>query len=297
MFRPLKSAKKPKSMSFEDFLAQLRFPVLATPKVDGIRCRTGEELYGVVRGYTNSNKPIPNDFVRNQIERYCPPWLDSELTVGDNFQSVTSGIMSQDGLPNFHMWVFGCCIDQPELPYEEIVKRLCALRLPAFCHKLLPRRCNNLSELLAYEDWCLANKAEGVMTREPSSPYKYGRSTLTEQHLVAIKRFEDAEGVVVGFVEQLHNANEPTLDAHGLVERSSHSANLVPTGTLGSLTVLADGETFGLGTGFTATLKQRIWNNRQDYLGAIVKFKYQAYGTKDKPRIPVFLGFRHKDDL
>lgn len=284
-------------MTFDDFLAQIRFPVLASPKIDGIRCRTGEELYSQVHAYTNSNKAIPNDFIRHQIERYCPPWLDSELTVGDNFQAVTSGIMSKDGCPSFRMWVFGCCIDQPALPYEEVVKRLCALQLPSFCHKLLPRRCNTLSELLAYEEWCLANKAEGVMTREPTSPYKYGRSTLSEQHLVAIKRFEDAEGTVVGFVEQLHNANEPTLGAHGLVERSSCSANLVPTGMLGALIILFNGETFKLGTGFTPQQRKHIWENRQAYLGKSGKFKYQLHGTKDKPRIPVFLGFRHEDDL
>lgn len=285
-------------MPFEEFLSLLRFPCLATPKIDGIRCRTyRSDVDHLVHTWTNSNKPIVNNHVRWTIERLCPPWLDSELTTGTNFQSTTSGLMSQGGRPEFRMWVFGWGWDNRNITYADVVPVLENMKLPPFCTKLLPKWLDNLDDLLAYEQWCLANEAEGVMVRQPDSPYKYGRSTLKEQYLVAIKRFEDAEATVIGFEEQMHNENEPTADAHGLTERSSCKANLVPAGTLGSLVVSYEGTTFRIGTGFDSAQRSEIWSNRLRYLGSTVKFKYQQHGTKDKPRIPVFLGFRHTDDL
>lgn len=45
-------------------------------------------------------------------------------------------------------------------------------------------------------------------------------------------------------------------------------------------------------------LARRVhWSDRQALIGKTVKFKYQAIGTKDKPRIPVFLGWRDARDM
>ena len=57
------------------------------------------------------------------------------------------------------------------------------------------------------------------------------------------------------------------------------------------------GQTFNIGTGFDDVTRQRIWNDRTSYFSQTVKFKFQQIGTVDKPRIPVFLGFRHEKDL
>ena len=57
------------------------------------------------------------------------------------------------------------------------------------------------------------------------------------------------------------------------------------------------GQTINNGTGFTDAQRNAIWDSRYDYLNKIVKFKYQAIGTVDKPRIPVFLGIRDPKDL
>ena len=54
---------------------------------------------------------------------------------------------------------------------------------------------------------------------------------------------------------------------------------------------------FSIGTGFTAADRTWMWNNRDQLLGKFVKFKHFPIGAKDKPRHPVFLGFRDPDDL
>ena len=56
--------------------------------------------------------------------------------------------------------------------------------------------------------------------------------------------------------------------------------------------------TFNVGTGLDAEQREALWLIRDSGLiGQTIKFKYQKIGTADKPRIPVFLGFRAKEDM
>ena len=270
----------------------LRYPLYATPKLDGIRCLMldGEAT-------SRSLKPIPNAYIRAKL-RGLPP-LDGELMVGESFQACTSGIMSEDGEPEFTYYVFdyvGAGNYLVRLRLAQAVQR--SLGGAPHVKFLYPVKINNREELNIYSEQCLKKGYEGVMVRSADSPYKHGRATFREGFLIKIKPMEDAEATIVGFEEQMHNANEATTNALGRTERSSHKANLVPKGTLGALVV--EHPKFGrfnIGTGFDDALKAKIWANRQQFLGKIVTFKYQAIGTKDKPRIPVFKGFRDARDL
>jgi DNA ligase-1 len=44
-------------------------------------------------------------------------------------------------------------------------------------------------------------------------------------------------------------------------------------------------------------LRLSIWENPEKYLGKLIKYKYQNFGIKVAPRLPVFLGFRDESDL
>ena len=150
-----------------------------------------------------------------------------------------------------------------------------------------------------FEKKCLEAGFEGVMVRKGDGPYKFGRSTSKEGYLLKWKRFTDSEAEVQGFVEQTHNANEKEKDALGNSKRSQHKENLIPVGTLGALLV-CDVKTkieFSIGTGFNGADRAYIWSLREKFIGHIVKYKYQEIGVKGKPRFPVFLGFRDKDDM
>lgn len=294
--KPMLSCKCPPDMTFEEYLACLRFPLWCTPKIDGIRCLVSRR-HGEKAAVTRSLKPIPNHYVRERVTNECPLYIDGELTCGDNFQAVTSGIMTHGGQPDFTFYVFGCRIHENWITYREVVGTLEdeAKSYPSFCKILFPTICDNLDQLLEYEDWCLGQGAEGVMARPPSSTYKYGRATLNSQELIAIKRFHDAEGVIVDFEELMVNKNPQVTNALGLAERSSEQDGLVPGNTLGAFWVeTKEGLRFKIGTGvgLTAKLRKRIWLNRDFYKGKLVTFKSQLHGVKDKPRIPVFKGFR-----
>ena len=266
-------------------LNKLHFPLFASPKIDGIRCLIQNE-----RPVSRTLKPIPNEYIQMMLGmNHNLEGLDGELTVGDTFQSSTSGIMSRDGCPDFTYHIFDLVIPGGYSVHRW--SKLMHIEHPFI--KVLPqiyvKSAYEASILL--EDY-LGHGHEGMMLRAPDAPYKYGRSTLKEQILLKVKPFDFDEAEVIGFEERMHNANEATIDNLGHTERSSHQANLLPMNTLGSLIVTAHpwGE-FRVGTGFDDETRSRIWNDQAFYLGSRIRFRYQTIGMKDKPRIPSFKGF------
>lgn len=281
---------------------KIQFPVLATPKLDGVRCL-------VINGQAISRKfkPIPNPYIREEIEKYFPDGCDGELMIpGKAFGEATGIIMSsKSGKPedaqNFEYWVFDLVVrGRTGVPYEERMKDLDFLdENKPHLKKILPLWIYSQEELDSFEKKCLEEGYEGVMIRDPEGPYKNGRSTEREGYLLKIKQFKHGEAVIIGFEEKMHNQNEAKEDAFGYTERSHHKDGMLPSGTLGSLIVrdLKTQVEFSIGTGFDDEKRLEIWTSKKEYLGKIARYKYQPYGVKDAPRFPVFDGIRHPDDM
>lgn len=321
-FRPMLAASRARDVLVEDWEKSLRFPVIATPKIDGIRCVTmdlppapDEQSVPVCR----SLKQVPNNYIGHQIARYCPPGLDGEIvtypqgdlfqrnTTMDPFNTVQSKVMSQQGVCLFKYHVFDDDIFSIGMSYEQRLKKLLTWTypdLPAWCVLVPPTPIQSLSQLLEYEVEMVAAGWEGICFRTPDSPYKHGRSTMREQWLVKMKRFITEEARVIGAECLYSNKNPATLDERGYTERSSHGANMIATDRLGALIVerLSDKAQFKIGTGFSYEDRVRLWKGRDaveehGIIGKIVTFKHQPHGSKDVPRIPVFVGFRGVKDL
>jgi DNA ligase-1 len=291
---------KPMLADTPDSLLTLVYPLLATPKLDGIRCL---KLDG--RILSRKFKDIPNDHIRQTMES-LPDGLDGELMVmGSTFNEVQSAVMSVAGQPNFIYYVFDYVSTSLKTPYSERMIELKNLSLPSYCIKLLPVDIANYNELLFYEESCLADGFEGVMVRKPDGPYKCGRSTVREGLLLKIKQFKDSEAEVIGFEEQLHNANKAEIDELGHTKRSKAVDGLVLAGTLGKFIVREVGNTpwkgkefaVGTGEGLTAVLRKKIWENQAAYIGKLITYKYQPHGVKDLPRLPIWKGFRDRKDM
>ena len=131
------------------------------------------------------------------------------------------------------------------------------------------------------------------------SPYKCGRSSLKEGYLLKIKKFTDAEAVVIGYEEMMSNQNEAEKDAFGRTKRSTRADGMVPAGVLGALVVrdLTTNIEFKVSTGMDAYQRLMFWTQRDNLMGKIVKYKSQEAGVLIKPRFPVFLGFRSPEDM
>lgn len=312
-FQPLLAS----AIESQNDLLKLPYPMIGSPKVDGVRCFIHPELGPVTR----SLKPIPNHHIRAILSHELLKGLDGEITLGlpnvsDCFAKSISAVMSRDGLPNFTYHVFDYApLDitqedggpQMRAPYQERLQT--AKKCVAAFETLFPINfansmirmleyfvVNNLNDVNDQEEICVEDGYEGLMLRRSDGKYKFGRSTLKEAILLKLKRFKDDEATIVGFEALERNTNSPTRNALGLQERSSHKAGRISDSLLGNLVV--HHHTFGqfsIGSGFDVSLRTEIWESQADYLGKKVTFKYQETGIVDKPRFPIFKGFRPEE--
>lgn len=272
--------------------AKLQFPVLASPKLDGIRAYVKD---GVV--LSRQNKPIPNKSVQALFSKH--EHFDGELIVGDPtdemcYRNTMSGVMSEDGEPDVRFFVFDHLADL-SAPY---VKRQAKIIKPVGRREPLSQvPLHSMEELRTFEANCLEQGYEGVILRSADGWYKQGRSTVNEGLLLKVKTFLDAECTVIGFEERMANLNVATISETGHTKRSSHKANKVGRGDLGALLVDWNGIQFSIGTGFTDAEREQIWDNREKHHGQLVKFRYFPVGGYEAPRHPVFQGFRSQIDL
>ena len=283
-------------------LEQVKYPVMVSPKLDGIRC------LGTDNGpRSRTLKPIPNKYVRNMLSQKLYSGMDGELIVGpwtanDAMQRTTSGVMSVEGRPEFQWAVFDMW-DRPATPFEQRYYSLLELVQQDAWKWLYPVQQDWIEtpeELLHLEDEYINAGYEGTILRDPRSKYKYGRSTIKEQYLLKRKPLADAEGLVVGFRYLEHNENEATKDAVGKTVRSNQQANqVIDYERIGAIEVKVlngpfEGALVSIGTGFTdedrRMLSQMQFMNSM--VGQVVTFTYQASGSKDAPRFPSFKGFR-----
>lgn len=273
-------------------LSKLRYPLLVSPKLDGVRATfvDGQLL-------TRSLKPLANPKVAEVITHGSP--LDGELIVGDPrdqsaFRETMKVVSSHTAdVHDLRFYVFDAVSEHSfsaRLAAAHKVIEESGDRFVPVPHVFVDNEC----ELLHMEDVTLAEGYEGLMLRDPQGRYKMGRSTVSEGSLLKLKRRLQSEAIVVDVVEQLHNANEAKLDNLGYTERSSHKANKIPTGVLGALVVkdVRTGVEFNVGTGFTAAERDELWKKRHVLLGMQITYEYLPVGVKERPRHPVFLGWR-----
>jgi len=294
-FRPMLAAKA-------DRLEDLRYPLLASAKLDGIRATMSDGKL-----YSRTQKLIPNRAIQAYFGELATQLncMDGELIVGKNdkdvYRRTVSGVMSHDGdpMPDLTWYIFDQVrtITPFEARLHHVRERLEGSHTTTAAALLPHARVYNPDEVIAVHQKMVLAGYEGLVLRDPQGQYKQGRSTLSEQGMIKVKMFSDSEALVLGAVELMHNDNEATTDERGYTKRSSHKANKRGSGMMGALSVrdLKTGVEFEIGTGFTEADRKEMYAHLP--LGRIVKYKFFAYGVKDKPRHPVFLGFRHKEDL
>lgn len=280
-------------------LDKIRYPVWASPKLDGIRAMNVDGKL-----MSRSMKPIPNKYVNHLFSHRKYAGLDGELIVGRPFdknviQATTSGVMSVEGTPDVTWYVF----DKYDHP-GGFKTRLGAAGFHMYTreiHTLIHKEITSADELLDFERITVEHGYEGIMIRDPHGPYKFGRSTAKEGYLLKVKRFEDSEAVVIGVEPEYHNTNEAQTNELGRTKRSSAKDGLIAKNTMGALVVrdIHTGAEFNIGTGFTAVQRQLWWQDRVAHImrGTIVKYKFFPVGVKDAPRHPVFLAVRDPRDM
>lgn len=274
--------------------SKAKFPYIATPKIDGIRFLMVNNV-----AVSRTFKPIRNNHIQSLLSQYLPDGVDGEITSGDTFQSSTSAVMTIEGNPDFKVWIFDyVCADHLEIkPFCDRIQSIPDFHAPFEFEILRGILINTLDELNEYESLCLNKGYEGVMLRDPHGTYKFGRSTVNDNILLKVKRFEDDEAELLEIQEKMSNQNAVETDAFGYIKRSASMDGMIPMNTAGTLVVRNKaGQVFSIGSGLNDKMRDEIWNNQAKYIGKLVKYKYFPQGIKELPRHPVFLGFRDIED-
>jgi ATP-dependent DNA ligase len=296
-FRPMLAA------TLKDATA-VSYPVLASPKYDGIRCviRDGKAL-------ARSLKPIPNERIRRVLEGLGKgaEGFDGELMLPypATFPMVSSAVMSHDDEPPGD-WFF--MVFDRVATGEGFASRVRGVRLafkaagprwPAHVRECEHKWIDGPEVLAAYEAEMLEAGHEGIMLRSLDGPYKCGRATLREGYLSKLKRFVDSEAEIVDVLELQHNRNATFVGELGQTKRRTLKEGKVDGGVMGKLVVrdLKTGVEFRIGTGFNASQRAAWWRCRDILIGRVVRYRFQEHGQKDKPRIASFAGFRDRRDL
>lgn len=284
---------------------KLNYPLLASPKLDGIRVLIKDGV-----AYTRSMKPVRNVYVQRALGQECFNGLDGEVVAGHEldplcFRNTATAVMAEHSKVEWTYWVFDDFTAE-----GNFAQRLA--KLQDFCLalgveipiKFIPHRViNNSEELEVYEAENLHSGFEGTMLRDPNGRYKENRSTFNEGILLKLKRGQimRADAVIVGFIERQQNDNEATTDERGLTKRSTAKSGKTGRGDLGSLLVkdCDTGTEFkvGNGPGLDDALRAKIWQNQNDYLGATIRYQWCKYGAYSKPRFPQYIAIRPADDL
>lgn len=297
-----------------------RYPAWISPKIDGVR---GANFDGTMRG--RSLKTHRNTFTTDKFSNPAYQGLDGELVVAgltdpELCRKTSSALSTIEGHPSIGWCVFDYITPATvKLPYSERYELLkqflnTIAHTPRMWLYLVPIVVvNNEAELLAQEEIWIEQGYEGVIIRDPSKPYKHGRSTVKEGGLLRIKRFIEEEALITGITEGETNLNEPQINERGLQYRTSHKENKVPNGMLGNMqgvllkdiedpvtkqVILRKGETVTISPGnMTEADKIYYFQNPSKIVNHTIKFKFFPKGIKDKPRFPNYVCHRDPVDM
>jgi DNA ligase-1 len=279
------------------------FPCYVSLKLDGIR--------GVViddRALTRSLLDVPNLHSRELLSKPMFNGLDGEYIFGNPasptcYSDTYSAVMGQQGASRVDFYIFDKW-DEPgdfRRRYHVLQEMKAAGYMPPFIKFLDQQLVECREQLIAIYSAYVEAGHEGVVTKAPDGPYKYGRSTAAQNWMCKLKPRDDSECVIIGYEEMLHNDNQATTDGLGNTKRSTKAEGMRKAGMLGKFLVrdIYSGVEFKLGGGkvFTKKFRQDAWLVIDTYLGKIGKYSFCPIGVKDKPRIPTLDGWRHAADM
>lgn len=207
---------------------------------------------------------------------YAPDWfiadlpadtLDGELWVGRKMFQKTTSIVRSGAQSDEWKQVSYVVFDAPNARggFEDRIDHLKKVLKKSGAPHARPLdhiTCTGIAHLREELQRVEALGGEGLMLRQPKSPYVAGRSTT----LLKVKTFHDAEATVIG-----HAAGA-----------GKHK------GRLGALIVqLEDGTKFNVGTGFSDAEREA-----PPAIGTVITFRYQELSNDGVPRFPSYVGER-----
>lgn len=253
-------------------------PVIVQPKLDGVRCRAVWQPTGSwILLSTQLNEIISVPHINAALHEVFPkggPEFDGELythglSFGEIFSRTSRTVEYHPEASKIEFHIFD--LIKEGTPQFLRLNQLRDIKLEESSDSLKEvawETALGLSQVMdLYQEIC-SNGYEGIIVRELMAPYVRKRSTM----IMKFKPKKSDWYKIVGFQEEI-------------------SIEGVPKGRLGAFTCSSDeGETFNVGTGFTAKQRAELWEQRGSLKGRWLHVAYQHITPgRGVPRFPVFM--------
>jgi len=299
-------------------LNDLSYPLLASTKLDGIRCifYKGEIL-------SRSLKQIQNKQLREKFEpirKYCEDnniILDGEIYSPDlTFQEITSFVMTQDFTDKKSIKKYGkvkkipehlkfYCFDAVEnnnfeKPFQDRANYMICFTIAweEIFELVNQSIVESKEEILNYFEEVLIDGFEGLILRNPHGKYKFGRGTIKEGIIFKMKPFVTLDAKITGVVQSTE-VNKDAEKKTNELGRSVTSKKLGERHTIEKASAFwaeYDGKPLKVVLAMTDEEKVAVWANRASLIGKWIEYKGMMIGSKDVPRHPVMIRYREDKD-
>ena len=261
----LRQFKKPDCIHPKNFIKnKIKYPCMAAIKMDGVRgryidgkllTRTGHELVGL-------------DHILEELNRFnITTEFDGELFVpGKKFDEISGLVRKESSTPEIKYYIFD--IPSKMIPqtdrYLYLFENEKYFKDPLILAKYI--QINNYDHLRRFYINVVELGHEGVVVYDPNTMYE-DKKTYEWMKLVQEKTVDCP---CVGFV--------PGQGKH--------------TGRLGSIKIKYKNTTVSIGSGFSDSERQIIWDYQGKYLNRIAEIKYKNITEKGSLRQPRFKRWR-----
>ena len=293
-------------------LEKIDYPILASFKLDGIRCifKDGEML-------SRSLKPIVN----KQLQEHFQPLkdiskemniiLDGELYDHTlTFQQITSLVMTQDWKSektikkngealyinaNFMFYCFDCH-KEDHIMFEHrtmIVNKL-EESYPKLIHAVEQEEVNDKKEVEYLFQTALKYGYEGLILKSADSKYKFGRATLNERTMYKVKPYETFDAQILEVIQgtEVREGAEKKINELGNSVTSMKKDDRVLINKASAFLVKYGDHKLKVTIAATDAERSDMWEERDIMKGKWIEYKAMMVGAKDVPRHPVMLRFR-----
>lgn len=260
----------------EKRLERWESPVVVQPKLDGVRCRAIWQPQGwiLLSSQLNEFTSVPHiSFDLNTIFPEGGPELDGELYIhGKSFEEISSrtsrSVELHDHYYDVQFHVFDIISKEPQLVR---LKHLWSLQLEKSSDYLKEVSCRTalgVNQVMSLYQRLCSEGYEGIIVRNLMAPYVRKRS-------INIMKFKPKKSdwyKIIGWQQEI-------------------SIEGTPKGSLGALICTSqEGESFNVGTGFTAQQRAHLWKEKESLIGRWCHVEYQhTTPGRGIPRFPVFV--------
>lgn len=302
----------------------LTYPLLISTKLDGCRLLAKQ---GVL--VTRSLKPLVNKQLTDKFEPLRKFTEEQNLTLdgevfapGIPFQFIVSCFMTEDcfAKSSIKKWKELCeehnfnmtredvleklkfyCFDSIENENNDVefkqrqeFAKLCMMRFPDIAFPVEHIMANNYVEVENVFEQVLADGYEGLIIRNPKSPYKYNRCRVSENNSYKLKPWVTEDAKIIGFVQatQVNEDVEKTITELGGSRTSKRQEDRHTIEKAQAFIVDFNGKQLSVPIAMPDSMKEYIWTHQGEYLNKWIEYKYMTVGMKDLPRIPKFIRMR-----